>query len=194
MENETASMLVSRMQQRGIDALGSCMIDMYKDDIIDKDENIDNGSRDIKAEYSLFDTDSYFMDEENSSMYPHYHGGPRYRVFEKGKDVVKATLTKYPLVNMREGFLYRYHYIFPYRFNRKSACYSALLHYKFIDGDIKKYKEIVKNGTYAKGSYHYKVYMDKIEKERNLSFMYEGTAKYEKSSDLLKINIIEELR
>lgn len=193
MEKESITELVEKMQKKHLTALGSCMIDMYKDDYIDKVEKQQNMDRDIKSEYCYFDTDSYFVDKEHSINYPHYIGGPRYRIFEKEEGIIPATLTKYPLIFMKPGYLYRYHYMYPYYINRKSLCYSALLHYKFIDGDIAKYKEIVEKGTYAKGSYHYKVYMEKLENEHNITFMYQASAKYIHSEDILKIGIVKEL-
>ena len=70
---------------------------------------------------------------------------------------------------------------------------GALLHYKFLPGDLKKYQKIASDGNYANGSQFYKDSMKQIQENPELNFWYQGTTEYRSSRDLEKINIIRKI-
>ena len=97
---------------------------------------------------------------------------------------------KYPLVFLQKGEIYRYHYVSPYKENFGMECTSALLHYKFLEGDYAKYVEIAKNGNYANGSRLYKDIIEKVDGNSELYFYNEKSIEYRNSEDLLKNTLI----
>jgi hypothetical protein len=121
-------------------------------------------------------------------------GGPRERLFaEKGG--MEMLQNKYPLVYLKRGDVYRYHYVSPYRDNFPPCCTSALLHYKFIGGDWEKYIAIANNGNYANGSQLYKDIVRVVEERgQELSFYGEHSVEYRNSESLFKHPLIKDWR
>jgi hypothetical protein len=164
----------------------SFMLDMYSDkplfDEVDPD-------RSIRSNFRYFDTDSYIM--TNCLHYRKIVGGPRERLFaEKGG--MEMLQNKYPLVYLKRGDVYRYHYVSPYRDNFTTCCTSTLLHYKFLNGDYEKYMKIANEGNYANGSRLYKTIVSKVSSQSGLCFWNEHSAEYQDSVDLLKNRLIND--
>ena len=182
-ENQTIQNAILELKRKGIERGLGFMIDMYAES---SDLKGDISERDIYSTYNLFDSEGY--SEVAGILGAKIHGGPRERYFGKA-----ALMTKYPLFYWHNGEINRYHYIFPIKNEKNSKCYFGLLHYKFIDGDYNKIKKIVEEGNYASGSSLYKTYLHGINENGKISFYYNGTRKFEKSSDLLNIKILNSL-
>lgn len=183
IENNPIQSFIRELCQNKINRVPMFMLDMYanENDLEDRGENID-----IESKYNLFDTDSYIMSDDFKGIL--VYGGPRERYF--GKEAPRELLTKYPIVFLGMGEIYCYHYVFPFEQNFDSEIKGVLRHYKFINGDIDKYKRIVKEGNYAGGSALYKKYLEKMKDTKEIDFVYEGTAKYHSSEDLKNISIM----
>lgn len=182
MEKFSISDLIEYCEEHNIDRLSSIMLDMYaKDGLFKTNKN-------IKENYRYFDSDSYIVKNEFQGL--EVRGGPRQRVMFNHSDTKAPLLTKQPLFFFRKGDLYATsHFLYP--FEKTTFIGSALLHYKFLESDFKKYQEIVEKGNFAKGSIEYKNYMKSFENNEDLTFMYSGSKEYKDSSSLQVMNIIE---
>lgn len=165
----------------------SFMLDMYA-----KGNLFSGASKasDILTEFCYFDTDSYT--QKNCMHYRKIVGGPRERLFAN-ENSMEMLQNKYALVFLKRGEIYRFHYVSPYKENFGLECTSALLHYKFIDGDYEKYVSIAKEGNYANGSRLYKDIVRVLEENAgDMTFYGERSAEYNNSYDLLKNPLVHE--
>lgn len=162
-ENNSLKELIKKKHSKRILAL---LIDMYpKIDILN--QNI--FSSETFANYVFYDKDTYYK-VSNYRMEALY-GGPRKRIFSAVDSKFNCRLTKYPIFYYEEGdFQGCSHYAYPYKYNYTNVVDVVLLHYKFFESDIVKYKERALKGNYSSGSLEYKVYIDRIERKTPLVF------------------------
>ncbi|PRT03972.1 glycosyltransferase family 2 protein [Bacillus wiedmannii] len=189
IEQEDINYFISLIKDKGYERIRSVMLDMYPKDniILDKKENSEN--EDYVAEYSYFDKTNYKVLEVHEGLM--VSGGPRERIFN-----LKVCLTKHPLFYFRKGDIQGHsHFPYPYKKNKSLPCFSALLHYKFLNSDLNKYKQRVEEGNFYNGSEEYKQYLQLFgDNKDNFTFFYQGSAKYENSKSLLQVEIIEEIK
>lgn len=179
---------ISFLERKEITRDFSFMLDMYGTGKLF--ESGDEKST-IRQKYCYFDGDSY--KKENCLHYQKIMGGPRQRLFARAGSM-EMLQNKYPLVFFKRGEVYRYHYVSPYKQNFGTECTSALLHYKFLDGDYEKYVKIAKDGNYANGSRLYKDIVKEMEENESLSFFAKDSIRYSSSVDLLKHELISDWR
>lgn len=189
-ETRKVNDLISYMEKNHKTRMLTFMLDMYaKYNLSEIDELSDWSLED----YRYFDSDTYML-----SKNLHYYkvtGGPRDRVLgAENKDGITMIQNKYPLVYLKRGEIYRYHYVYPFYHNFDTECIGALLHYKFLPGDLKKYQKIASDGNYANGSQFYKDSMKQIQENPELNFWYDGTVEYRTSKDLEKVNVIKKIK
>lgn len=183
MENKSINDVVNYCRCKGITRVRAMMIDMYGDDEF---YLLDNDSEYIKY-MKYFDTDTY--QTEHRDFIDLIIGGPRRRIFNDN-----TWLTKYPLFYFAEGDIEgKSHFLFPYKYNKKTECLSGLLHYKFLASDIQKYRDIANKGNYFNGSLQYKKYINYIDKHKRMSFMYKNSREYRSSEDLKHISKIKKI-
>ncbi|MGN1167814.1 MAG: glycosyltransferase family 2 protein [Lachnospiraceae bacterium] len=187
MEEQPITEYVKYLKQHGYERAFSFMLDMYSKEAIFEGDS----GEDIKEAYRYFDTDTYKL---GSCM--HYQkivGGPRERLLTD-ENRMEMLQNKYPLVFYRKGDIYRYHYVSPFEKNFGMPCTSALLHYKFLNGDLEKYKKIAADGNYAQGSQLYKKTLHALEGKDKFSFYSNHSAAYDTSEDLLRCEMINDWR
>ena len=181
--------LVHYLEENHAYRLLSFMLDMYANK---KLSEIDQITEWDYNDYCYFDRDSY--KKMNNLHFQKIIGGPRKRVFNNVDDNSMVMIqNKYPLVYMKMGELYRYHYVYPYYHNFDTECISVLRHYKFLPGDLKKYEVIAQNGNYANGSQLYKESLNKIAEDKDMTFWYVDSIKYNSSNDLLMLDFVKEI-
>lgn len=140
--------------------ISSMLIDVYRKGVITDSSDI-NG-------YHYVDKGTY-VTSERKPYGIRIHGGPRSRIFG-----VRPSLQKYPLVYYTgKEVLANDHFYYPYKLNRALPIRSYLLHYKFLPGDIDRYKELAASGVHWNQSSEYKEYINKINSDPNVSF-YDG--------------------
>jgi hypothetical protein len=150
-------------------AVSGKMIDMY----------FHNGT-----EY--FDKTGYFENKKNRKM-SNTTGGMRYRIFG-----LQVNLSKTPLLFFNDKMIYQAHFLFSLDEKIKKNA-LALLHYKFLDGDLGKYKERVNNKCMHNDSEEYKKYIEKMNDE-NLNFYDENISeKYIGSKSLIENGLLKGL-
>lgn len=184
-ENKSIEDLIKYCEKKRIYRLSSLMIDMYSKDGIFKT----NASKEsIKEKYRYFDTNSY--SETYSYKGIVIRGGPRKRVMASNQDWLGPILTKHPLFFFQKGNIFESaHYIYP--FINKSGIESALLHYKFLESDLIRYAKIATQGNFSRGSLEYKKYIKAYEKNKDLTFIYNGSTEFEGSQSLKLIDVIK---
>lgn len=183
METKNIESLIDYCEKNSIDRMRTVMIDMYANDSFYST----NSNDEYLEKCKYFDLNSYKY--ENRDVIDLVTGGPRSRIFKQ-----KPWLTKYPLCYFVEGDIQgKSHFLFPYNKNKNTKCFTALLHYKFLPRDIKKYRKIAKEGNYFNGSIQYKQYVDYIDNSHGLSFMSEQSCEYIDTDSLYKIPILEKI-
>lgn len=177
---------INRLLKNNIRRELSFMLDMYSKGEIFK--NVDN----FVDKYSYFDTNTYKLEE--NKRFIKISGGPRKRNFQENSKQKEFMLGKYPLFLFEKGDIQsNSHFTFPFYKNINLKCTSILMHYKFLGDDIEKYKIRIKEKNYYNGSSDYKVYINNYEKNKDMTFYYKDSTKYESSLSLRKIDILKEI-
>lgn len=180
-ENKNIQDLIKYCKENNMVRLKAIMLDMYAN----YQYYINGNIADFYEQCVYFDKKYTSKDQYSNLIY----GGPRERVFN-----VSACLTKYPLFYFRKNDIQcNSHYLYPYNENIRKECNLVLKHYKFLPGELEKYKKIAKEGNYYNGSQEYKSYINVIEKKKVLDFMFEDTEKYINSNSLAKINVYKKI-
>lgn len=126
----------------------SLMIDVYSKNGIE-DKNLDN--------YKYADMYTY---KKSSNKYygERFYGGFRNRIFG-----IRPSLQKISLLNYTgKEVLLNDHFCYPWIVNKNAKLNSFLIHYKFLDGDVEKYKKFAIDGRHWNNSREYKVYAEGI--------------------------------
>lgn len=179
MEKNPITRYIDFLEKKNINCVFALMLDMYSKDGLFKSSMSND---DFMKEYCYFDTDSYKITVRATRM--GISGGPRIRLFNGTCQV------KYPLVKLSKSIIHDSHSKCPFELNFQTlAPIAFLLHYKFLPADISKFEDHVKSEVHYGGSKEYKLYMDVYKKNPGATFLYDGSAKFNNSMDLLKINI-----
>lgn len=175
---------------RGIRRVRGMLIDMYRDGPILN--YIWPAKTSLTGAFPLFDTDGYVEAKFEKIM--SRKGGPRRRIMADGKRPFNPELSKYPLFCPRLGDLMcNPHNIEPVGENFKSDCHIGILHYKFLPGFINKVRRAVEERNYWDNSSEYRIYLDALTENPDLSFTYSGSARYTQPSDLIRRKVIAPL-
>jgi len=144
------------IDSNNIKILKGMMLDVYPNKPIFKGD-IDD--------FNYIDKDSYKI-SSTSPYGQRFYGGPRSRLFS-----INPSLQKIPFINYSGKELYiNDHFYYPFNLNYKAKFCSYLLHYKFLPGDYKKFKEYAKDGRHWNNSKEYKTYINNIVKNNRLTF------------------------
>lgn len=162
---QTIQQFIGILEKSHITRSLGLMIDMYAQE----SDLLGSSDDEIYSRYKYYDQDSYRM--VMGEFAPLIAGGPRNRYFGIPENGVCECLTKFPLFYWRKGEIYAYHYACPFEDNFKADICVGLLHYKFLDGDMEKYRRITMDGNYAGGSFLYKHYLDEVNETGKISFM-----------------------
>lgn len=189
-ESKNITDLISYLNNNKYKRVRSLMLDMYpKESIVSQNTHFKDLHRfNYTSIYSYFDKDTYEVFKEDVGIM--IKGGPRKRIFN-----LDVYLTKHPLFLFEEGDIQGHsHYQNPYIKNEDLPCFSVLMHYKFLNTDLNKYEQRVKEGSFYNGSEEYKRYLNLFKNENELSFYYEGSRKYNNSKSLLDIELISDIK
>ncbi len=186
MEKHPLADLVGYAEKNGIRRFKGLTLDTYS-------ENRLFGKTDsIKESYCWIDTDSYIEVEtlRGNKKVKRMMGGPRYRLMNSN-----ITLSKFPIVFFEPGTISdSAHYQFPHDMIDTAPCNVGILHYKFIDKDLAEYERRAKDHSgFSLNGKFYKQYMNFINSNSDVSFMYEGSRKFTDSSVLDSVGLIESI-
>ena len=184
MENNSISNLTLRLDKLGIKRVKALTLDTYKESPLCKE------SANIRNDYRWIDSDSYYETYRNAGAYrvKRFIGGPRYRLMNSA-----VLLDKHPLVYWEQGTISdNAHYQFPHSLIDDAPCLLGILHYKFLDTDIKEYrKRASKNSSFAGNGELYRQYMVFFNKHKQQSFMYNGSVEFNSSETIKNIRLIK---
>ncbi|MDE7430767.1 MAG: glycosyltransferase family 2 protein [Lachnospiraceae bacterium] len=185
IENINIQDVVKYLDKKNITRARALMVDMYPRE---EKWDTDGTFEEVYPACNYFDHDTY-VHQESEELYL-MCGGPRGR-----KLGITAWLTKYPLFRLEKNeFLCNPHVIYPYE-KRKTPCYLAVLHYKFLTrDDQRKMRKYARKGNYINNSAEYKLYVKKYQENAdNFNFYYNGSAEYESSYSLEKISELDKI-
>jgi len=160
---------IALMKNENIKSVSGKMIDIY-----------------FYNEMEYFDKTGYF--DYYKSVYLYSSGGMRHRIFG-----IQTPLRKTPLFFFDDKSISFAHYLFPFEKKSHKKNSIALLHYKFLESDLEKYKERIKNNCMHNGSHEYKKYVEKIENGKLNYYDESISEKYENSKNLVKNSLMETL-
>ena len=84
------------------------------------------------------------------------------------------------------------HYQFPYDEINVAPCFMGVLHYKFLDADMKEYRKRASNqSTFALNGAFYKQYMAFFDGQDRKTLMYDGSIEFYSSEALNNISLID---
>lgn len=182
-EEHSVCDLIKYAREKGVERIASFLLDMYSENKL-----YEKGRKnDFVLDMRYFDSDSYYMSIDGRG--PMLRGGPRKRVFESDLDYTEP-LSKYPLFFAKIEDIWSDHRPLPFYKNFNSPCISVLRHYKFMEGDYEKYKDIVSKGNYYNGSANYRIYISGGDK---LSFMCDKSIEFTDSYSLRKLRYLQEV-
>ncbi len=188
METKSLNDLVMHAKVNKIFRIRAIMIDMYSNRALNESTN----DEDFLNEYIYFDSDNYVVRDHYG--FSNVGGGMRVRMFKGDNPNFSPYLTKYPLIFFKPGDIqYNSHYSFPFYKNFNSPCWAGLLHYKFLSTDLKKYQDIVRTGSFSKGSHEYKQYMKTYRESPHKKFIHQDSKVYKNSNSLKVIDIMDEI-
>ena len=133
----------------GFKLVKSLMVDVYPRGPVLEVSSVD--------EFQYVDKNTYMM-SKNDLYGDRFYGGPRFRVVG-----IQPSLQKIPLIFYTgQELLINDHYYYPGYINKESVFRSYLLHYKFLPGDMCKYKDFAESGVHYDNSKEYKHYLSKV--------------------------------
>ncbi len=180
-ESHSAEELIALMHQRGHRRLCGFMVDMYSDRPL---FSVNCEMKDVEKALCYFDTDSFeLVGMQYDGVYHHIiEGGPRKRVF----DVAAPYISKQAIFYYEKNLLYRSsHFMAPVKPWNEVPCCFVFRHYKYLAGDKKSSMERTKIEA------EYSTVMNSVAQNENVSFMYDGSAKYENSNSFYALPFVD---
>jgi hypothetical protein len=176
----------------GARALFTPMVDMYGAGPVEQ-QSYSVGESLIEA-CPYFDPKGYRKVTVPRHCPPHWvGGGMRSRVFrwpENPSGLPPCCLSKVPLMKWSSGTQYirSAHFISP---QPLSELWGALLHFKFMCDLPRRIRDEMSRGQQS-GPWagEYQVYREAIERDPNLTFQFEGSARYTNSSNLIAAKLM----
>ena len=162
-EGASVSDFIVRLEKQSHRGAGAILVDMYSNTLA----SIDATSVDILDKYRFFDTNTYEFDD-SGDFGRRVFGGPRTRLMGR-----HPSLQKVPLAYVTEASVaVNPHFWMPYKIFRKAPLCTALLHYKFLPGDLQKYRGYVDTGVHWDNSSQYRSYVEYIAKHGDAATFY----------------------
>lgn len=182
-EEVQISSITKNATELGDKVVGSILIDMYPNADITHIQISDTTK--LKDVYVFFDKNTYTAVSNQKYNYRIF-GGPRSRTFGR-----HPSLQKYPLAFVSADMIaVNPHFWYPYSINQKVPISSAMLHYKFLPGDVDKYREYVRQGVHWDNSSQYRSYIEGVDNMESVNFFSkEHSIRYVNSSALKMITV-----
>ncbi|MGE0627654.1 MAG: glycosyltransferase family 2 protein [Hyphomicrobiaceae bacterium] len=182
--------LVTHLQSTGRTRARAGLVDMYcASPILASIRPEDVALQDF---YDLFDAATYT--EHRNARLTSRTGGPRARLFGQFVPSFRPQLTKYPLFKLMPGDIaYNPHVIWPPADETDDPCLIGLLHYKFDADVFSALRDAVTRKQYWNESAEYRVCLDALRHDPELSFFWHGSRSYRSPQDLVDCGIIDSI-
>lgn len=182
METKGLADLGTWLEAHGQDRIFSIVVDVYPSGHIGAEQR---SISDILAHDCWFDSEGY-------SLEPNYGGwlvtgGPRHRVFNKGRaNPYKHWISKYPFFRMSEGKAnISHHWLWPMDWRMREPK-SALLHLKLMDDFIERSARYEREGQHAAGSESYRLINERLAEMPEVEFFHPNSRRYRGPKSLLR--------
>lgn len=171
-ERHSIEELIEKQCKEGAIRLQGYLVDMYAEGNL---FSVSCDYQEIPKQLCLFDKDSYTEEGQNRIF-----GGPRDRLFG-----THNLLNKQCIFYFTPEMLYcDCHYMYlPGTKLRENMTY-IIRHYKFLGTDRQVFNTRVCEKSFYNDSIEYKLIMDKVDTENNVSFVYDKSVIYENSDSL----------
>ncbi len=192
VEERSIHDLAALLEREGRRSLPAIMVDMYGAETVGETV-VDPNSRLIDTA-PFFDGTGYEMTNSPSQRgsgerHIYYVGGPRRRVFRKGKSPFHSELAKTPLVKWdRDTLQYMSHAVYPMALNF-GAPRGALLHYKLLSDFEARTEMAVESGRFYQSSAESKAYRS-VQEPSQLRFRYSESVRYMSSQSLVDADLM----
>lgn len=168
--------LIQEAQRLGHRGIRGILLDMYSGNAL-----FDQASRDsFLQENNLFDGDGYTLYPVRKGIQQVLFGGPRVRVLHCHEHMSKFPLFYYDC----RAYLMTAHILYRFWERDTAPFWCVLHHYKFLKGDLERYRDRIKQKNFGFQSGNYRTIMQIYDTQPDVSFIYEGTRQYADSQSL----------
>lgn len=185
-ERVNLNVLVRYLESVRAEALGTFLLDMYSIKSIE-DTDYTKGECFTNA-CKYFDSDTYHQRDENGIP---IRGGPRHRVFWKGKQNLKPSpvLRKFPLVKWRHGLSFTASTHNMPGVNLASLT-GVLQHFKLFSDFVASAKNESLRKEHWDSASQYGVYWSELKSNPSLTAYYKNSLAYKDSMQLVDLGLI----
>lgn len=182
--------LIEYLEKTKAEAFATFLLDMYSDKPIKNTSYL--AGQPFQKTCQYFDKDTYSFIRLSKKISVPNRGGVRDRLFWKGRDRknLSPILKKIPLVKWRKDLFYTAstHIL---NGTRLADISGALLHFKLFS-DFYDYSRIeALRNEHWDNAVQYKSYWEILNENTELTPLFHGSTKYENSSQLIKLGLIE---
>lgn len=176
-EEKQVQELVRVAEDSGFRTVQAILLDMYQDGPLFSKLVF---NRTMQEQWRFFDKDGYTSYLARHGIQRVLTGGPRVRALYSHEHMSKFPLLRYD----KNTYLMTAHILWRFSKKEESPLWCVLQHYKFLEQDLKKYRERVKLKNFGAESRGYRTIMESYDSQPNISLMYSGSAEYIDSNSL----------
>ena len=179
------SEFIQKVEEKGYKRAGVVHLDMYpKGSLFESDSKMD-----FREKYCYFDKDTYTLTRIKNGRGIKIKGGPRKRVFGTDENVSGVRL----MYIEKDDIVASSHYTIPFEKSQNVPIYIVSQHYKFIDEkDYDKMIDAVKTEIYSNGSKDYKIYLNTISENPQVTMYSEEHSLLFMEDNLREIEFLED--
>jgi glycosyltransferase involved in cell wall biosynthesis len=192
-ETKKLHSFVGDLETLGFQAVLSLVVDMYSQ--VPIKEALYKSGEPFLGTCHYFDANTYRA--FRAPAYPPIQacGGPRQRVFWSNRkvDFHPPTTSVVPLIKWQIAYEYkrgRHCINMPLNF---ASFFSTILHFKFFHDFYERIEKEAERGEHFAGAREYKMYLQYLRTNPDLTFYYEGSKLYEDSAQLVNLKLMNSL-
>jgi hypothetical protein len=163
------------------------MVDVYPSGHIGEERR---SIADVLAEDCWFDSEGYDLEPNYGGWL--ITGGPRHRVFNRGREKPYAHwISKYPFFLMNDHTaVISHHWIWPMDWRRRQP-QGALLHLKLMDDFIERSARFEHEGQHAFDSRSYALINERLAEMAEVEFFHPNSRRYRGPKSLIRYRVMQ---
>jgi hypothetical protein len=189
MEMKSLSDLAGWLNTQGEDRLFAVMVDVYPSGVVGAEQR---SLMDILTEDCWFDSEGYDLEPSYGGWL--ITGGPRHRVFNRGRAVpYKHWISKHPFIRMAENTaIVNHHWIWPMDWRMREP-QGAFLHLKLMDDFIERSARYEREGQHAHGSRSYQLINERLTEMPDVQFFHPNSRRYRGPKSLMRYRVMQSI-
>ena len=189
MEMRSLSDLAGWLEAHGQDRLFTIMVDIYPAGVVGAEQR---SLADVLAEDCWFDSEGYALESGFGGWL--ITGGPRHRVFNRGRAVpYKHWISKHPFIRMTENTaIVNHHWIWPTDWRMREP-QSAFLHLKLMDDFIERSARYEREGQHAHSSRSYRLINERLAEMPDVEFFHPNSRRYRGPKSLIRYRVMQSI-